>query len=260
MRVQILSDLHMETETFEPEPAPGAEALILAGDVDTHWAGLDAFAGWPVPVLFVPGNHEFDRRDIALARPALRERVEQLGFVMLDDAECSLTDRAGRRLRFLGSTRWSDFDLFGLDQRPRSMRAGSYFQRLMGSSLAGEPLDCDKVRALSLESRAWLSQALTQDAPAQPWAATVVITHFAPSLRSADPRFGRQPTTASFCNNDEDLLPLADVWIHGHLHCRQDYQFSHARGQTRVLCNARGHQRKGESQDFNPLLTLDIGN
>jgi hypothetical protein len=51
----------------------------------------------------------------------------------------------------------------------------------------------------------------------------VVITHFAPSLRSADPRFGRQPGTASFCNADDDLIPRADLWLHGHLHCRHDY-------------------------------------
>ena len=258
MRLQILSDLHMETEKFEPEPAPDAELLILAGDVDTQWVGLDAFSDWPVPVLFVPGNHEFDRRDMAVARPALKAKAEQLGFIMLDDAECTLTDSLGRHVRFLGSTRWSDFDVFGAAERPRAMRAGNYFQRLMGSSLAGEPLDCDKVRAISLQSRAWLSQALMQVPDALNCDATVVVTHFAPSLRSADPRFGRQPTTASFCNDDEDLLPWADLWIHGHLHCRQDYLVSHARGQTRVLCNARGHERKGEHKGFDPLLTLEV--
>ena len=52
MKLQILSDLHMETEAFEPQPAPGAELLVLAGDVDSSWRGLSAFAGWPVPVLF----------------------------------------------------------------------------------------------------------------------------------------------------------------------------------------------------------------
>ena len=43
MRVQILSDLHLETETFEPEPAPGAELLVLGGDIDSSWAELERF-------------------------------------------------------------------------------------------------------------------------------------------------------------------------------------------------------------------------
>ena len=33
MKLQLLSDLHLETEAFEPLPAPGAELLVLAGDI-----------------------------------------------------------------------------------------------------------------------------------------------------------------------------------------------------------------------------------
>lgn len=52
MRLQLLSDLHLETEAFDPEPAPGADLLILAGDVDSRWDGLRRFRDWPVPVIF----------------------------------------------------------------------------------------------------------------------------------------------------------------------------------------------------------------
>ena len=75
MRLQLLSDLHLETEPFEPEPAPGAECLVLAGDIDASWAALERFAGWPVPVLMVAGNHEFDGRDLDQALVELRERT-----------------------------------------------------------------------------------------------------------------------------------------------------------------------------------------
>ena len=47
MRLQLLSDLHLETEPYEPEPAPGAELLVLAGDIDSRWDGLERFRGWP---------------------------------------------------------------------------------------------------------------------------------------------------------------------------------------------------------------------
>ena len=53
MRLQFLSDLHLESETFDPEPAPGAQALVLGGDIDRHWDALARFKGWPVPVLMV---------------------------------------------------------------------------------------------------------------------------------------------------------------------------------------------------------------
>jgi hypothetical protein len=41
MLLQLLSDLHLESEAFDPEPAPGAELLVLGGDIDSSWAALE---------------------------------------------------------------------------------------------------------------------------------------------------------------------------------------------------------------------------
>jgi hypothetical protein len=104
----------------------------------------------------------------------------------------------------------------------------------------------------------WLEAEL-QQVPRGRWDKTVVVTHFAPSLRSADPRYGSQPGTASFCNADDDLIPRADLWLHGHLHCRHDYSVPRAgRAPTRVVCNPLGLAHKGESLGYDPLLTLQI--
>lgn len=251
MKLQLLSDLHLETESYQPLPAPGAEALILAGDIDTSWRSFELFRDWPVPVLFVPGNHEFDRRDVDDARAALRTHVTALGLRMLDDDAVVLADASGRRVRFVGSTRWCDFDAFGPAGRARAMRAGGYFQKVMQSTRCGAPFDVEAVRRLGLEQRAWLAEELGRTGD---WDATVVITHFAPSLKSADPRYGRQPGTASFCNDDEDLLPLAQLWLHGHLHCRHDYRLHGCR----VVSNARGHQRKGEADGFDGQRVISV--
>jgi hypothetical protein len=254
MRLQLLSDLHLETESYQPVPAPGAELLILAGDIDTTWRSFELFRGWPVPVLFVPGNHEFDGRDMDEAREALRAHVTAMGLRMLDDESVVLADAQGRRVRFVGCTRWCDFDAFGPSGRDRAMRAGGYFQKVMQATRHGEVFGVDAVRALALESRAWLADELKRGSATSDWDATVVITHFAPSLKSADPRYGRQPGTASFCNDDEDLIPGAQLWLHGHLHCRQDYRL----GDTRVIANARGHFRKGEADGFDGQRVVEV--
>ena len=122
MRLQLLSDLHLETEVFDPQPAPGAELLVLAGDIDASWRQLDRFVGWPVPVLMVAGNHEFDRRDIASAWSALRERCRALGIRLLECESLIVPAADGQRVRFLGTIRWSDFDLFGAKGRARAER------------------------------------------------------------------------------------------------------------------------------------------
>ena len=256
MRLQLLSDLHLESEDFDPVPAPGADLLVLAGDIDATWAAFDRFRGWPVPILAVAGNHEFDGRELTEAGDALRKRCTDCGIRLLERESVVLQDAEGTRVRFVGTVRWSDFDLFGAARRPQAMRAASYFLRLMGSTSHGEALDAERLRGISLDCRDWLAGALRESGD---WDATVAITHFGPSLRSADPRFGAQPGTASFCNADDDLIPLADLWLHGHLHCRHDYEVERpGRTPSRVVCQAMGLARKGEAEGFDPLRLIEV--
>lgn len=255
MRIQLLSDLHLETEDFDPEPNPAAELLVLGGDIDSSWEALQRFRGWPVPVLMVAGNHEFDGRDVDEAWPALRARCDELGIRLLERESCVLVDGDGARIRFTATVRWCDFDLFGESGRATAMRAAAYYMRIMRSSRRGVAFDPEGVREEALACRDWLAAEL---AKAGDWDRTVVLTHFAPSLRSADPRYGAQPGTASFCNADDALLPHAATWIHGHLHCRHDYLAQHDGGRTRVVCNARGHVRKGEAEGHDPLRIFDV--
>lgn len=258
MKIQILSDLHLETEAFDPEPVPEAELLVLAGDIDSTWAGLRRFAGWPVPMLMVAGNHEFDGRDLHAAWGPLREACAGAGIRLLQREEAVLRDGTGRRVRFLGTTRWSDFDLFGDKGRVKAERAAAYYLKKMGSTLEGVPLETEGLRREGRACRDWLERTLGGPGAAGV-EATVVITHFAPSLRSADPRYGRQPGTASFCNADDDLIPRADLWIHGHLHCRHDYRVDRAgRSPSRVVCQARGLAGKGESVGFDPGRVFEV--
>jgi predicted phosphodiesterase len=258
LKLQLLSDLHLETEDFEPQPAPGAELLVLAGDIDASWTGFERFAGWPVPVLFVAGNHEFDGRDLDAAWPALRARVQQRGWTLLERASVVLSDAQGRRIRFVGSIRWSDFDVFGPARREAAMRAAGYFMRLMQATRNGAAFDAAGVREESLACRSWLEAELRQPAKGL-WDKTVVITHFAPSLRSMDTRYGSQPDTASFCNADDDLLRHADLWLHGHLHCRHDYQVDRPpSAPTRVVSQARGLAAKGETVGYDPVKLIEI--
>ena len=258
MKLQLLSDFHLESESFEPTPAPGAEVLVLAGDIDSSWQGLRRFARWPVPVLFVPGNHEFDGREFSQALPQLRHFCDSLGIRLLHRETCILQSAAGLRVRFVGATRWGDFELFGPTGRERAMRAGRYFVTLMQAQYHGQPFDAACVRTEGLACRAFLEHTLGES-PDGRWDRCVVISHFAPSLRSADPRYGQAPSTASFCNADDELIALSDLWLHGHLHCRHDYRVARPDGRSaRVVCQARGLGKKGEPQGFDPLRLLEL--
>ena len=109
----------------------------------------------------------------------------------------------------------------------------------------------ESLRDQALVCQDWLRTALAQpfDGP------TVAITHFAPSLMSADPRYGLTPGTAGFCNALDDLLPHAQWWLHGHLHAPSDY----VHRCCHVVANPLGYARKNEQVSFQPRCLIEIG-
>ena len=281
VKIQLLSDLHLEVHPhFVPVPAPDADVLVLAGDVGSYQSGsqlMDAdfglarFSprlGWPVPVLFVPGNHEYDAQDFDQAHARLQETCERLGITFLERGVVNSTtlllgSRSPRLpVRFVGTTLWSDFDALAtapttaqtttqvLQLRDKAYRAANFYLRKAGTSRHGQPMLAEQMRQQALLCQAWLRETLATPFEGQ----TVVITHFAPSLQSADPRYGLTPGTAGFCNALDALLPQARLWLHGHLHCPSDYVIDGCR----VVANPLGYARKDEQTQFKPGLCLTL--
>ena len=78
-----------------------------------------------------------------------------------------LEPRHFRRIRFVATTRWSDFELFGSAQQARAMRAATYFVDVMRSTHHGALFDAAAVRVEALACRAWLAAELLR-VPAPP--------------------------------------------------------------------------------------------
>jgi Calcineurin-like phosphoesterase len=263
MNIQLLSDLHLETHpNWRATPAPGADVLVLAGDIGSYQNGhqmadedfglrqFSPLAGWPTPVIFVPGNHEYDSWDFDVAHARLRETCQRLGMVWLE-RETYLTpwtDRQGRAVRFIGTTLWSDFEALGAPEK--AYRAANYYLKKTGTTRQGEPFLAAQLRQQALLCQAWLQEALLRPFDGS----TVAITHFAPSLKSADPRYGLTPGTAGFCNPLDTLLAHAALWLHGHLHAPSDYV---AAG-CRVVANPLGYARKNEQTHFQAARCIEI--
>ena len=136
MRLLILSDLHHE---LWREDAPQGDlalsrpdAVILAGDIDTGtravaWAA-STFAG--LPVLYVHGNHEGYGHYLDKVRQELRAACATTDNVHFLDADSHvITDQAGKQVRFLGATLWTDFRLLGDDTRQAAMHELAKYRR-----------------------------------------------------------------------------------------------------------------------------------
>ncbi len=276
MRIQLLSDLHLERQPdFCPQPIANVDVLVLAGDIGSYQPGsrltsddfgltrfspLRPGAPWPY-VLFVPGNHEFDSLEFEATYVRLRETCERLGITWLEREVVTLG-----HVRFVGTTLWTDFEAFAsqettltrqLQMRDKAYRAANFYLRKNTTLQHGEPLLAEAMRTMALQCQAWLREAL-----AVPFdGTTIAVTHFAPSLRSADPRYGLTPGTAGFCSALDDLLPLAQIWMHGHLHCPNDYTVKGEKnGQPwacRVVANPLGYANKGEQTAFREGLVIE---
>ena len=283
MNIQLLSDLHLETHpNWVATPALGADLLVLAGDIGSYQVnssltdsdfGLGQFSplrGWPTPVLFVPGNHEYDALDFDEAHARLRDTCERLGITWLEREVVTFTHLGAqvlpRPVRFVGTTLWTDFDALcppsqgssstlnqlaqQLKARDKAFRAANFYLKKTAGTRDGAPLLAAELRDQALVCQAWLTQTL-----AQPFeGTTVVVTHFAPSLLSADPRYGLTPGTAGFCNNLDLLLSHARLWLHGHLHAPSDY----VKNGCRVVANPLGYARKNEQTAFLPASYLTL--
>ena len=81
MKIRVLSDLHLEHD--EPLAIPYAEAdlVVLAGDIHNHAEGLRWAAenfGSQVPVVYVPGNHEYYDGEFGALESAMQDAARSL--------------------------------------------------------------------------------------------------------------------------------------------------------------------------------------
>ena len=107
MRLNILSDLHLSQGALEL-PDNDADLVILAGDVARPRQAASWAARLAKPVLYVPGNHEFYDGSIGDTVDELKRFCAGTNIRVLDNEEINVEG-----VRFLGTTLWTDFMLFG---------------------------------------------------------------------------------------------------------------------------------------------------
>jgi predicted phosphodiesterase len=261
MRIQIASDLHLEKRRGDEglESALNrttADVLVLAGDIDRIARVGDTFADWPVPVIYVSGNHDLYYRQYWSAIREARRAFAETSIHFLERASIFLFGA-----RFLGTILWSDFCLSG--NRTNAMewadsRCPDY--RCIGWDSIHNFTPDDALDE-HLASTSWLETELSKPHQGK----TVVVTHHAPHRLSIK----RTSVSLSDCQFASELGYLArraDLWIHGHTHCSSDYRL----GRCRVICTAAGNhmrsrtrrrkagERLWQNSEYNPALVVVI--
>lgn len=260
MRLLILSDLHHELwREHAPRIDPSIsqpDAVVLAGDINTgakavQWAA-ETFPG--LPVLYVHGNHEGYGHAIDDMQREIKEACSTSGNVhFLNCGELTIGN-----VRFLGATMWTDFKLFGDEDRPAAMRECQErmndYKRVRLAKQAYRKLRAGDTAQYHAIQKSWLKQKLSEPFDGK----TIVITHMAPSYRSVPDEFALDRISSAYASVLDDLVAQADVWVHGHMHESLDYHIE----KCRVVCNPCGYMTRGggiENSNFNSNFIVEVG-
>lgn len=252
MRIQLCSDLHLEflARTLPGEctisPAHQADVLVLAGDIGNGANAVELFRDWPVPVVYLAGNHE----GYGQCWPDVLEQCSKAADgTSVRFLEKGVVDFGG--VRILGCTLWTDYCLYSAPQQSQLMSyAGLRLNdhRLIRKRDGSLFSAADALREHE-QARAWLATEL-----ARPYdGATVVVTHHAPHPLSVHPRYAGDLLNGAFASDLTELMEGVQLWLHGHVHDGFDYLV----GDCRVVANPRGYARNISSVESTKDLVFE---
>jgi hypothetical protein len=243
-RVAYFSDLHLEGSSLDLNVG-APDLVIAAGDIYAPHDGLrEADALHPgviwlddrlrgdVPVLLVPGNHDYEGTRYPEALAAMRRAAEGTAIRVLWNETFDF-----QGVRYLGTPLWSDprKDNENVDEIVAHLNQLSDLGRARDAQ--GRRLTVDWMVDQHEQARGFLACELSRD-PAVP---KVVITHWAPSPQSQDEAWRSNALSGYWASQSEDLVAQATVWIHGHVHRTVDYRVGLDPRKGRVLSNPRGY-------------------
>ncbi|MBR9924021.1 MAG: metallo-dependent phosphatase [Gammaproteobacteria bacterium] len=253
MRLRILSDLHLEFFDGGRElPEVEADIVILAGDIHQKTAGLAwARQQFPeMPILYVPGNHEFYDTCMPLLRDELAIEAKHYNIELLDNRAVTIGG-----VRFYGTTLWTDFALYADDPTHNPAETDAKALRYMPdfsivTTAPNQVFTPQASQVLHVEALAWLSNELEQpfDGP------RVVISHHAPLHSCIPEQYLGDALSPAFASHLPQLMGKMDLWVHGHVHEPVDTLYNG----TRVIANPGGYPDEFTPELFEPSLVVEV--
>jgi UDP-2,3-diacylglucosamine pyrophosphatase LpxH len=256
LRIWPISDLHLaNAEGWSTGHIPHADVAVIAGDV---CEGVVAAVDWlaihirpHMPVVFVPGNHEFYGGHLPHALTLGKAAAAEANIHLLDDDAVLIGD-----VRFTGATLWTDYALHGEAFRVGSMiiaRSGlNDHRRIAWSKQPWMRFRPEEAATLHHQSRLAIEGQLVQHRLGP----TIAVTHHAPHPLSLPDKVKSSLLSAAYASDLTDLITRCgpDLWVHGHTHHAVDY----AVGTTRIISNPRGYTHKRHATGFEPTRVVEV--
>ena len=286
MRIKLVSDLHLEFSDIMIPNDNNYDVLILAGDImiatDLHdhpepnnTADQAAIANstglgrrqlnaqrfrdflkrcsFQFPyVIYIAGNHEFYNGKWNQSLITLSNECAKFPNVYFLEAGSKKIDD----VTFIGGTLWTDMNK-GDPLTLHSVRDMMNDFRVIKKDLEGYTNLKPHDTVIRHKHMLGYIKTVVAERPDEKF---VVVGHHSPSFQSAHEMYRQDTLMNGAYHSDlsEFILdrPQIKLWVHGHTHHPFDYMI----GETRVVCNPRGYESDGYSEDsgWNPNILLEI--
>ena len=283
MRIKLVSDLHLEFSDINIQNDNNYDVLILAGDImiaedlydhpvvpSIYEYGSFADLGrkqqrvarfrdflkrcsFQFPnTIYVAGNHEFYHGKWKRTLTVLSEECAKFPNIFFLEAGSKKIDD----VTFIGGTLWTDMnkgDPLTLHAVRDMMNDFNCIKKEEEGYTNLKPHDT----VMRHKHMLGYIKTVVAERPDEKF---VVVGHHSPSFQSVHEGYKGETLMNGAYHSDlsEFILdrPQIKLWVHGHTHHPFDYMI----GETRVVCNPRGYESDGYSEDsgWNPNILLEI--
>ena len=286
MKIKLVSDLHLEFSDINIQNTDNCDVLILGGDIcvaqDLHdhpelvnssdQAAIAAGTGlgrrqqsaqryrdffkrcsFQFPhVIYVMGNHEFYNGKFFAGIDYMREELAKYPNIYMLEQDTKVIDD----VTFVGATLWTDMN----KGDPLTMHAiegmMNDFRIIRNDKRNYAPMSARDVADRHARTLAYFRSILAEQHDRK----FVVVGHHSPSFQSVHEQYAHETLMNGGYHSDlsEFILdhPQIKLWTHGHTH----YPFDYVIGETRIVCNPRGYENDGYSEQtgWNPNIVLEV--
>lgn len=267
MKIQIVSDLHLEFSDYFIKNENNADVLILGGDImlaekillpeselGIRFRDFLKRVSFQFPhVIYIAGNHEFYSGYWSKSLDKLRAACAVHDNVYFLERDTKIIND----VVFVGGTLWTDMN----KGDPLTLHAVrdmiNDFRTITDDSLGYTKLKPATTVQRHRETKQYIELIVKQHSDKK----VVVVGHHTPSYQSCHEAYKSDHIMNGAYHSDlTDIMldnPQIKLWTHGHTH----HPFDYTVGECRVVCNPRGYeQSSGWSEDtgWNPNMTVEI--
>jgi Icc-related predicted phosphoesterase len=255
MRIQLVSDLHLEFSGVKITNTSNVDALILGGDITIAKKNnyQDFFASVSdqyKDIIYIAGNHEYYGGSWDNTIDVLREMVSPYPNIhFLEDQYVDID-----QVRFVGSTLWTDMHK-GDPATALVVEQSLNDYRVIFNRGANRNLSANDTMQKHHDSMAFIKKTVEQD----PDRTYVMVSHHCPTPASTHPDYAGARMNGGFASDLSSFIlehPQIKLWTCGHTHRAHWYYL----GETLVACNPRGYDsvRQKENPRWTPNLIIDL--